>query len=250
MIPKIIHYCWFGGNPIPPKAKRCVSSWINYFPDYKIIEWNESNYNVNKIPYTTDAYKSKKYAFVSDYARFDILHQYGGVYFDTDVEVIKPFDSILANGPFLGMDQSKEINPGEGCAFNVSQPVLKEILAVYQGLDFQDSMKNKHTIVCITTGIFAKYGYKKINSIQKIADTTIYPVEYFNPVDYDTLYIHKTPNTYSIHYGDASWFNGMQRISTIIHRCLCRIFGKKTGRFLSGKLKNAVKPVYRFFTGK
>jgi mannosyltransferase OCH1-like enzyme len=247
MIPKIIHYCWFGGNPFPNKVKKCIFSWKKHFPDYEIIEWNESNYDVNKIHYTADAYKSKKYAFVSDYARFDILYQNGGIYFDTDVEVIKPFDSILSNGPFLGMEQSKGINPGVGCAFNVSQPVLKEILMTYQGLDFQNSRENKHTIVNITTDIFSKYGYEKNDSIQKVADITIYPVEYFSPVDYDTSIIHKTINTFSIHYGDASWFNGKQRLSTITHRCFCRIFGKKTGMFLSGKLRNAAKSVYRFF---
>ena len=208
------------------------------------MEWNESNYNVNKIPYIEEAYKLKKYAFVSDYARFDILYQYGGIYFDTDVEVIKPFDGILSNGPFLGMEQSKGIKPGAGCAFYESQPVLKEILTVYQGLDFQVSRENKHTIVNITTEIFSKYGYKKDDSIQKIANTTIYPVEYFSPVDYDTLKIHKTVNTHSIHYGSASWFSVKQRISTIIHRSLCRIFGIKTGMFLSNKLKNFVKLVY------
>jgi mannosyltransferase OCH1-like enzyme/glycosyltransferase involved in cell wall biosynthesis len=246
-IPKIIHYCWFGGKPLPKKAKRCIASWRKYFPDYKIIEWNESNYNIKKIPYTAEAYKQKKYAFVSDYARFDILYQYGGVYFDTDVEVIKSFDSILSNGSFLGMGQIKEINPGVGCAFNVSNPVLKEILMIYQNLDFMDSRKNEHTIVHITTSIFAKFGYRKHNSMQKIADVTIYPAEYFDPVDYNTLHVYKTINTHSIHYYDASWFSGKQRISTFIHRCLCRIFGKKTGMFLSGKFKNAGKSVYRIF---
>lgn len=95
MIPKIIHYCWFGGNPLPELAQKCIASWKKFLPDYEIKEWNESNYDVRKIPYIEQAYNAKKYAFVSDYARFDILYQYGGIYFDTDVEVIKPFDEIL-----------------------------------------------------------------------------------------------------------------------------------------------------------
>jgi mannosyltransferase OCH1-like enzyme len=94
-IPKKIHYCWFGGKELPDSAKKCIESWKTYFPDYEIKEWNESNYDVNKTIFTKEAYQIGKYAFVSDYARFDILYNYGGIYFDTDVEVIKPFADIL-----------------------------------------------------------------------------------------------------------------------------------------------------------
>ena len=106
MIPKIIHYCWFGHNPLPELAKKCIASWKNYFPDYEIKEWNESNFDVNAIPYTEEAYKQKKYAFVSDYARFWILYHYGGLYFDTDVEVIKPMNEIIERGPFMGCENT------------------------------------------------------------------------------------------------------------------------------------------------
>jgi len=250
MIPKIIHYCWFGGKQLPPKAKKCIASWEKYFPDYEIKEWNETNYDVYKIPYIADACKAKKYAYVSDYARFDILYQNGGVYFDTDVEVIKSFDSILSNGSFIGMEKSGSINPGVGCAFNAGQPVLKEILMVYQDLDFSDSLKKIYTITDLTTGVFTKHGFKDNNLIQNIADTTIYPAEYFNPIDYDTHYLCKTGNTFSIHYGNASWVDDKRRITAFIHWWLCRIFGKKAGTFLSGKIRKAAKSAYSFFTGK
>lgn len=104
MIPKIIHYCWFGGNPLPKSAERCIASWRKFLPDYEIKEWNENNYDVHKIQYIQEAYEAKKYAFVSDYARFDILYQYGGIYFDTDVEVLKPLEDIIARGPFMGRE--------------------------------------------------------------------------------------------------------------------------------------------------
>lgn len=104
MIPKKIHYCWFGRKPLPESAKKCIASWKKFFHDYEIIEWNEDNYDVNKIPYIQQAYEAKKYAFVSDYARFDVLYQYGGVYFDTDVEVIRPFEDILEKGAFMGCE--------------------------------------------------------------------------------------------------------------------------------------------------
>ena len=104
MIPKIIHYCWFGGNPLPKSAIKCIESWKKYLPDYEIKEWNESNFDFSKCAYAREAAEKKKWAFVSDYARFKILYQYGGLYFDTDVEVIKPLDDIIAAGPFMGAE--------------------------------------------------------------------------------------------------------------------------------------------------
>lgn len=106
MIPKVIHYCWFGGNPLPEDAKKCIASWKKYLPDYEIKEWNESNFDVNCCPYVKEAYEAKKYAFVSDYARFHVLYQEGGLYFDTDVEVIKNMDCIIAAGNFMGFEKS------------------------------------------------------------------------------------------------------------------------------------------------
>ena len=107
MIPKIIHYCWFGRNPLPDSAQRCIDSWRKFLPDYEIKEWNEDNFDVNSIPYTEQAYKAKKYAFVSDYARFWILYHEGGLYFDTDVEVIKSLDDIICNGNFMGEESDE-----------------------------------------------------------------------------------------------------------------------------------------------
>ena len=119
MIPKVIHYCWFGRNSLPPLAVKCLESWKRFFPDYEIKEWNEDNFDVNIISYTAEAYRVKKYAFVSDYARFWILYHYGGLYFDTDVEVIKSMDDIIAKGSFMGCekDADKEgaTRPRAGC---------------------------------------------------------------------------------------------------------------------------------------
>ena len=147
----------------------------------------------------------------------------------------------------MGMERSGSINPGLGCAFYSEQPVLKEILMIYRDLDFFTSIKNNYIITDLTTDVFTKHGFINNNLIQKIADITIYPVEYFNPVDYDTHYLCKTSNTFSIHYGDASWVDGKRRITAVIHRWLCRVFGKKTGIFLSAKFRKAVKSLYHFF---
>ena len=138
MIPKKIHYCWFGGNPLPALAKRCISSWKKYLPDYEIIEWNESNYDVHKIPYISEAYNAKKYAFVSDYARFDILYNHGGLYFDIDVEVLDSLDDIIKDGPFMGIEQPKRghednifVAPGLGLGVNPPPGRYKKIFCCY-----------------------------------------------------------------------------------------------------------------------
>ena len=131
MIPKIIHYCWFGRNPLPDSAKKCIESWRKFFPEYEIKEWNEDNFDVHLIPYVEEAYNAKKYAFVSDYARFWILYFYGGVYFDTDVEVIRPMDDILAKGGFMGVQHDYFLNPGLGMASVAYHQIYKFILYYY-----------------------------------------------------------------------------------------------------------------------
>lgn len=165
MIPKVIHYCWFGGNPLPKSAQKCIASWRKYLPDYEIKEWNESNFDVNIIPYTAEAYKAKKYAFVSDYARFWILYKYGGLYFDTDVEVIKNMDDIIANGAFMGLEKKQAgatpncvgVAPGLGLGVNPGLGLYKELLDVYDDKHlFSAFGKIGGTIVDITSKIMQK----------------------------------------------------------------------------------------------
>ena len=141
MIPKVIHYCWFGRGEKPALALKCIESWKKHLPDYEIKEWNEDNFDVNIIPYTKEAYQAKKYAFVSDYARIWILHKYGGIYFDTDVEVIKPMDDILQNGAFMGCEidggnNQIAINPGLAIVASPNNPIYDDILNVYSNLNF------------------------------------------------------------------------------------------------------------------
>ena len=143
MIPKVIHYCWFGRNPLPESAVKCINSWKKYFPDYEIKEWNEDNFDVNIIPYTKEAYSVKKYAFVSDYARFWVLYRYGGLYFDTDVEVIKSMDDIIERGSFMGVEVPAVVDkvvpsvaPGLCLGSSSGNSIYKSILDLYNGLHF------------------------------------------------------------------------------------------------------------------
>lgn len=211
MIPKVIHYCWFGRNPKPKSVIKCINSWKKFFPDYEIKEWNEDNFDIEIIPYTRDAYQAKKYAFVSDYARIWILYHYGGIYFDTDVEVIRPMEQLITKGGFMGCEIDYGVNyavaPGLGLGTDSQHPIYQEILAVYEQLPFyiQDHKINPQAIVRITTDVLLKNGLQQIPSIQNIKGINIYPTEYFNPYDYVDGRLKITNNTYSIHWFDQSW---------------------------------------------
>ena len=237
MIPKKIHYCWFGRNPLPESALKCIESWRKYLPDYEIIEWNEDNFDVNAIPYTTQAYQVKKYAFVSDYARFKVLYEHGGLYFDTDVEVIRPMKDIIATGPFMGFEinpcksrQYGAVNPGVGIGVEQHNSLYKEILDYYSSLSFilPDGRYNiSDAVVNITTRELVKAGLQDISGIQKVAGIFIYPADYFNPLDDATGQLDITVNTHTIHWFTKSWMNVSplrQKLSRLSHR----LFGVQT----------------------
>lgn len=219
MIPKVIHYCWFGGAELPSLAKKCIASWEKHCPDYEIKEWNESSYDISSKPlYVQQAYAQKKWAFVSDYARFDILYQYGGVYFDTDVEIIRPIDNVINNGAFMGCETSLtvdaiDVNPGLGMAAEKGMSLYREVLDSYKSEEFDYSpVGNKtKTIVDRTTEILKKHGLHNSQEIQQVEDIWIYPSEYFCPFDFRLRKMKKTKNTYTIHWYDASWFSEQQK---------------------------------------
>lgn len=216
MITKIIHYCWFGRGELPETAKRCIESWRKYCPDYEIKEWNEDNFDLNSCAYVKEAYAAKKWAFVSDYARFEILYKYGGLYFDTDVEVVKPLDDIVLTESFMGLQPGKktmhgieyEVNPGLGLGAEPGAEIFKEILDLYHELHFitENGGQNIKTVVDYTTEILKKHGMANVNKIQQVDGVTVYPAEFFCPVDFNTGVLTITDNTHSIHHFVASWF--------------------------------------------
>ncbi len=221
MIPKVIHYCWFGHNPLPELAVRCIESWRKFLPDYEIKEWNEDNFDVNMVPYTRDAYAQKKYAFVSDYARFWILYNFGGLYFDTDVEVIKSMDEVINRGAFMGCEQDYRltangtieqgngvaVNPGLGIGAEAGLPIYKDVLDNYATFQFlhADGSLNMKTVVAYTTELLTTKGLEVKNEIQCVEGVYIYPKEYFGPKDYITNEVNVTENTLTIHHYNASW---------------------------------------------
>ncbi|WP_286145259.1 glycosyltransferase family 32 protein [Bacteroides caecimuris] len=239
MIPKIIHYCWFGGNPLPRSAQKCIDSWRKFFPGYEIKRWDESNYDVNVIPYTRDAYSAKKYAFVSDYARFDVLYREGGIYFDTDVEVIRSMDDIVEAGAFMGFETVKPgahvmVAPGLGLGTEPGNPLYAGILEHYRSSLFllKDSESNPVTVVTHATQILNEYGLKDDDkSIQTIRGIKIYPPEYFCPRSTIDGKLYLTDNTRSIHHYAQTWQSPVRKYG---RRILLKLGGPK--------LINVLKP--------
>ena len=209
MIPKIIHYCWFGRNPLPESARKCIASWRKFLPDYEIKEWNEDNFDVNIIPYTQQAYEAKKYAFVSDYARFWILYHHGGIYFDTDVKVIKKFDNLLKYDAFMGFESEKNVNTGLGFGAVKGNRIIYQNLLEYNKIPYIDEYGNFKPIACtqITNKVLKKNGFEINGRKQKNNDIIIFPCEYFCPKDYETGIMNITDNTYSIHEFGMSWID-------------------------------------------
>lgn len=229
-IPKIIHYCWFGGKPLPKSVRRCIASWREFFPDYEIKEWNENNFDVNIIPYTREAYERKKYAFVSDYARFHILYNHGGLYFDTDVKVIRSMKDVIERGAFMGIEQDADkvgVNPGLGLGAAPGMEIYNSIIEHYAKLHFIDDndMQTEGTVVKHTTDVLRRYGFVLENRLQQVADVWIYPNDWFNPLDDLTGRLTITDNTRSIHLYSKTWVDNYGPARIWITRWLHRIFG-------------------------
>ncbi len=243
MIPKIIHYCWFGNKPLDAKSKKCIASWKKYFPDYEIKEWNENNFDITQCQYAREAYYEKKWAFVSDYARFKILYEHGGIYFDTDVEVIRDFAPILEKGAFMGREnpinaKSTGVAPGLGIGANAGLDLYEEIIDDYEKSSFykKDGSLNLYTVVERTTEILQRYGLKNTANIQNVAGINIYPREYFCPINRETGKLEITKNTYSIHRFAGSWESRNNKFRGKVYRFINRYFGKSAAELVRKKL--------------
>ena len=245
MIPTVIHYCWFGRGKKPKLAEKCIASWKKYCPDYEIIEWNEDNFDITKIPYIYEAYQVGKFAFVSDYARFDILYQHGGVYLDTDVEIVRPLDPILNKGAFMGceIDPSPDVRiqvaSGLGIAAEAGMEIYRKILDAYATRHFvlENGEYDSTTVVTFITDILLENGLKSVPGIQRVSGITVYPAEYFNPFNDITGKISKTRNTYAIHWYAKSWLSSSESLRARIARPFHRVFGEDCFAWLKKEKK-------------
>lgn len=236
MIPKIIHYCWFGGNPIPEFNKKCIESWKKYCPDYEIIEWNEGNIDLNSNNYMKEAYASRIWGFVPDVARLQIIYEYGGVYLDTDVELLKPLDDLLNNHAFMGIENgnTNTIALGLGFGAEKNDPLIKILLDDYNGRRFikSDGTLDRTSAPMIQTAVLKKIGFNGKNIKQTIMSAVIYPSEFFCPKSVITGFLNVTKNTYSIHHYDASWYNEEQKNYKKNRLEIFNKYGSFFGRFV------------------
>lgn len=233
MIPKKIHYCWFSRNPIPDYLMKCIESWHKFCPDYEIIRWDEDNYDVNSNLYMKQAYEAKKWGFVPDVARLDILYRYGGIYIDTDVELIRNLDDLLYQTAFVGVEKWGNINMG-GCSGAVPHhPMIKKMLdyRIDEHFILEDGSYNQTTCGYYETNPLIKCGMKPDNTTQIINDMTIYSSDFFHPYDYMSGETTITENTFSVHHFNGGWLDTdkyderkktVELYKEMMGRCRCR----------------------------
>jgi len=236
MIPKIIHYIWLGGRPLPKIAEKCIESWKKLCPEYEIKRWDETNLDVNKYQFTKDAYDAKKFAFVSDVFRTEILYNEGGIYFDIDVELIKPIEDVLDAECVMGFETSNMLAPGLLMASKKGNVDLLNILEVYKNIKFNINNMKSFVVCEIFTSYYEKKGLKRIDQTQQIENSKFYSSEYFSPIDVVTNKKRITKNTRSIHWYNASWYSPKQKFLNKIKKFINILtFG------LAGKLYQKIK---------
>lgn len=239
MIPKIIHYCWFGRGEMPELARKCIESWKKVLPEYEIKEWNEENFDLDVYPYAREAYDNKKFAFVSDVARLYALHTEGGIYMDTDVEVLRPLDSFLHHVAFSGYETTKMLSTGI-IGSEKDGIWVKKNLDYYKDKHFvnDDGSFNIVTNVTTITNYMKSLGLNQDNSYQDFYGLiTIYPKDFFSPKSQDDGIIYLTENTVTIHHYAQSWESKTHRV---LRKIILFIGGaklKKVASFIRGKLK-------------
>lgn len=235
MIPHKIHYCWFGYHKKPKLIQKCISSWKTYLPDWQIIEWNESNYDINKNTYISEAYRQGKWAFVVDYARFDILNEQGGIFLDTDVELLRPIpENFLEYEAFTGFESDKTINPGLIYASIPGQTILKELTTVYENKKYGEKIDGRvENIVDISTEVLRQHGLQKNNTFQIIEGVAVFPKEYFCCFNHEIQAFEMEEQTVSIHHYFASWSPWYRKLYFKCIKITAAILGKE--RYLKWK---------------
>lgn len=227
MIPKIIHYCWFGGKELPPLAKKCIASWEKFCPGWQIIQWNEDNFDVSRYAYTKYCYEQGKWAFLSDFVRLAVVMELGGVYLDTDVELVKPLDALLEYEAFYGFENESVVNTGHGFGAVPEQETVEVLLAEY--LDLQPGENGDYALIACprhnTRGL-KKLGLVKNGQRQTVAGAEILPEDWLNPYEYVTGTMNKTENTVAIHWYNQSWVPQRDKLRAKLTKPFHKLFGK------------------------
>ena len=226
MIPKKIHYCWFGRGEKPKLAKKCIASWKKHCPNYEIIEWNEDNFDLDYNAYTRYCYDNKKWAFLSDFARLVVVAEHGGIYFDTDVELLKRPDELLQYEAFYGFENDRNIATGLGFGTEANHPTILAMKARYE--EIGPNVDGSYPmIVCpaLNTEALMPFGLRLDGTRQNIAGAEILPADWLNPYDDPTGRLNKTKNTVSVHWYSKSWMSKGKIIRSTLTKPLHRVFG-------------------------
>ncbi|RZJ82297.1 MAG: glycosyl transferase [Flavobacterium sp.] len=239
MIPKIIHYCWFGSGQMSELVLTCLASWKKFLPEYEIMVWNEENFDVNAYQYASEAYKERKFAFVADVCRLHALKTVGGIYLDTDVEFLKPLDpNMIETVAFTGFEGNLLLSSAIMASSKESQ-WINDLLAYYDNRSFylaDGKLDTNPNTESITAFMKANKGLKIDNSFQVIEDyCTIYPSDYFSPKSWKTLKINLTANTYSIHHFAGSWLQNADY--SLAGKLANTLLGKRAADYLSEKYR-------------
>lgn len=213
MIPKVIHYCWFGHNRLPSNTKRYIETWKRYCPDYEIKEWNESNFDIDCCRFVRQAYDNRAWAFVSDYARLKIIYDHGGIYMDTDVELLRNLDFLLDDAFFACISQIDSLcSTGLGYGAEAGNPVVKEMMKVYESMSFDPEKKEEIACPHINDSVIRLFGYNLSDEIVKANGMTILPPRYMDPLSPGNSKNLLCEDTISIHHYSASWTSGRNRL--------------------------------------
>ena len=237
MFPKIIHYCWFGGKELPIEVKRCISSWKKMCPDYEIVRWDESNFDVRQNPFIKAAYEAKKWAFVSDYARLKVIYEYGGIYLDTDVELRKSLDPLREKRCYIGIQQNECLcTTGLGFGATKSNPVVQKMLESYDNLTFSESHVLELACPRLNDAVIRSYGVISNTEITELPEVTVFPPRYFDPYGGKNLLCE---DTFSIHHYAASWTSSGNKFK----RRIARLVGQNNVIFIKRKIKEMTSKI-------
>lgn len=235
-IPKVIHYCWFGGADLPEDVKKCIASWEKHCPDYKIIRWDESNYDYAAYQYAKGAYEHKKWAFVSDVARLDIIYREGGIYLDTDVELIKSLDFLIDESAFMAFEQGRKVATGLGFGAEKGNKLIKRNLDIYSSMEFVNKDGSPNMIACpiITTRVLKEYGLIEKDREQIIEGLKVFPSSYFCPMIFSDGRAEVKKETVSIHHYAGTWTTKEEKLAAERRRKIYTVWGRKGLRVYDG----------------
>lgn len=234
-IPKVIHYCWFGHNKLPALYEKCIQSWKKYCPDYEIVCWNEDNFDITQNRYAKEAYEAGKWAFVSDYVRLKVMFEHGGIYLDTDVELIRPIDALVSDGGYMGFDEMGLISTGLGFACEKGNALVGALLADYEDLSFVLPDGTYDILPCPdrNTKTLIELGLNTDLKDQVFMGIHMLPEDYLCPMKYYTGKKILTKNTYSIHHFAASWTSAPAKRTLFLKRLVgVKMYNKLYGKFL------------------